>query len=80
MICIKDQLSLILPITIWSSLLLNAHANVEIKQNLSIHSQMYNKGNDTLGMNQSCGVVMQINMLFLKFTYRGILDQMFVKR
>lgn len=80
MICIKDQLSLILPITICSSLLLNAHANVEIKQNLSIHSQMYNKGNDTLGMNQSCGVVMQINMLFLKFTYRGILDQMFVKR
>lgn len=50
MICIKYQLSLIIPITIWSSLLLNSHANDEVKQNLSIHSQMYNKGNDTLGM------------------------------
>lgn len=50
MICIKHQLSLIIPIIIWSSSLLNAHANVEEKQNSSIHSQMYNKGNDTLGM------------------------------
>lgn len=80
MICINNQISFIIQITVMSSLLFKPHANVEISQNINGHPQIYNKGNETFGMNQSFSVGMRINFLFLKFTNRENLNQMFVHR
>lgn len=59
MICIKQQISVIIKITIWSSFLFKTHANVEISQNINEHLETY-KGNATFGMCQSFSVGMRI--------------------